>query len=80
MKLEKIPEPLTEEEIYLHDRIEILKRRYEAAVKPLFDRLVEIDSLKTPRYMIVYEDDGEMPDHVKEFIKGYGQVLSVKDS
>lgn len=78
MKLERIQEPLADEEIYLHRRIEMLKRDFEAAAKPFFDRLAEIESLKTPRYMVVYED-GDVPHHVKEFIKGYGQILSIKD-
>jgi hypothetical protein len=61
MRLERIPEPRTEEEQYLYEMIERLRKEYEVAVKPYMDRLIKIEMLRQPKYYLVPEEGDPAP-------------------
>ena len=47
-QLERIEEPRTDEERQIYELLDIIRRDYEKQCKPYIDRLVLLQSIKTP--------------------------------
>lgn len=52
-RVETLPRRRTEEEDLIYEAIDQLHRQHQAALKPLVDRLVEIDSMHPRQVMLV---------------------------